>query len=48
VAQRGILVDGATCAALEGRIAAGPLGEVQLKGKSAKVEVFAIGPEAQP
>ena len=48
VAQRSILVDGATCAALEGRIAAGPLGEVQLKGKSAKVEVFAIGPEAQP
>jgi len=48
VAQRGILVDGATCAALQGRIAAAPLGAVQLKGKAAPVEVFAVEAEAQP
>ncbi|HEX6020078.1 MAG TPA: adenylate/guanylate cyclase domain-containing response regulator [Burkholderiaceae bacterium] len=48
VAQRGILIDGATCAALAGLIAVQPLGAVQLKGKSADVEVFAVLPQAQP
>ncbi|HYJ97228.1 MAG TPA: adenylate/guanylate cyclase domain-containing protein, partial [Burkholderiaceae bacterium] len=48
VAQRGILIDGDTCAALAGRIAVEPLGAVHLKGKSADVEVFAVLAPAQP
>jgi adenylate cyclase len=48
VAQRGILIDGATCAALDGRIPTTALGAVQLKGKASAVEVFAVSPEAQP
>jgi class 3 adenylate cyclase/CheY-like chemotaxis protein len=44
-----ILIDGATHALLDGRIAADPLGAVQLKGKSAAVDVFAVrAPSASP
>lgn len=42
VAARGILVDGATQAALAGRVATQPLGPVLFKGKAAAVAVFAI------
>jgi class 3 adenylate cyclase len=41
-AGRGILVDGATQAALAGRVATEPLGEAQLKGKAAAVPLFAV------
>lgn len=47
VAQRGILVDGDTAAALAGRIALDALGAVQFKGKAAAVPVFAL-PAAAP
>jgi hypothetical protein len=42
-AQRMILIDDATCAGLRGRRAVTPLGSVQLKGKAATVNVFAVG-----
>jgi adenylate cyclase len=42
VAQRPILIDGDTAAALGGTPALEPLGPVQLKGKAATVEVFAV------
>jgi adenylate cyclase len=42
-AARGILLDGATQAALAGRVAAEALGTVQFKGKAQAVDVFAIG-----
>jgi len=41
-AQRMILIDGATNAALAGSVPTVPLGPVQLKGKAASVEVFAV------
>jgi class 3 adenylate cyclase len=41
-AQRPILIDGDTAAALDGAHALEPLGEVQLKGKAAPVAVFAV------
>jgi class 3 adenylate cyclase len=41
-AGRPILIDGATHAALEGRVACDALGAVQLKGKSQQVDVFAV------
>ena len=41
-AGRAILMDAATHAALAGRLATEPLGEVQLKGKSAPVPTFAL------
>lgn len=44
VAQRVILVDSATRAALSERVAVEPLGPVPFKGKSAAVEVFAVDP----
>ncbi len=46
VAQRPILVDAATRAALAGRIPTDALGAVNVKGKSAAVEVFAVGTDA--
>ena len=42
LAERGILVDGATQAALEGRMTLERLDDVQFKGKSAAVQVFAV------
>jgi adenylate cyclase len=42
-AARGILLDGATQAALAGRVSADALGAVQFKGKAQAVDVFAIG-----
>jgi adenylate cyclase len=42
VAQRPILIDAVTRAALGDRIAVEPLGPIQVKGKSAAVEVFAV------
>jgi len=42
LAVRGILVDGATHAALAGRVASEALGPVQFKGKAQAVDVFAI------
>ena len=42
IAARGILVDGATQAALNGRVATEALGSVPFKGKSAPTEVFAV------
>lgn len=42
-AQRMILIDGATHDALAGSVSTEPLGPVQLKGKAASVEVFAVG-----
>jgi class 3 adenylate cyclase len=42
LAVRGILVDGATHAALAGRVASEALGAVQFKGKAQAVDVFAI------
>ena len=42
-AQRAILVDGATQAALAGRVAAEPLGATPFKGKPQPVDVYAIG-----
>jgi class 3 adenylate cyclase len=42
VAQRAILIDPATCAALGGSIAVEPLGAVLFKGKAAPVEVFSV------
>ena len=47
-ASCGILIDGETCAALEGRIPTTALGAVRLKGKAATVDVFAILADAQP
>ena len=41
-AGRAILIDGATHAALGGRVSCDSLGAVQLKGKSHEVDVFAI------
>ena len=41
-AQRAILIDAATRAALDGALPAEALGAVQLKGKAAPVEVFAV------
>jgi adenylate cyclase len=43
VAQRAILIDDATCAALDGAIGIDALGPVVFKGKAAPVEVFAVG-----
>lgn len=43
-AGHGILIDGATAAALNQRVALQPLGPVQFKGKGAAVEVFAVPP----
>src|SRR5437868_7329501 len=45
-AGHGILVDGDTQAALAGRVRTLPLGEVQFKGKTAAVPVFAVKPES--
>jgi adenylate cyclase len=42
-AQRAILIDGATRAGLGEGVAVEPLGAVPIKGKSAPVEVFALG-----
>lgn len=42
-ASRGILVDGATQVALQGRVVSEPLGAVQFKGKAMAVDVFAVG-----
>ncbi|MGZ5768653.1 MAG: adenylate/guanylate cyclase domain-containing protein [Caldimonas sp.] len=42
VAQRAILLDPATCAALGSEIAVEPLGPVSFRGKAAPVEVFAV------
>lgn len=42
-ARRAILIDGATHAALDGRVACDAIGAVQLKGKSQAVELFALG-----
>jgi adenylate cyclase len=42
VAARGVLLDGETRSALEGRVPLEPLGAVQFKGKSVPVEVFAV------
>ena len=42
LAERGILVDGATQAALEGRMTLERLDDVQFKGKAAAVQVFAV------
>ena len=44
VAQRAILIDGATRAALADGAAVTPLGAVALRGKANAVDVFAIGP----
>jgi adenylate cyclase len=41
-AARGILVDGATQAALAGRVATDALGAVHFKGKGVAIEVFAV------
>jgi hypothetical protein len=43
VAGRGLLIDGATLAELGDACAADALGAVMFKGKTAPVEVFAIG-----
>jgi len=42
-AGRAILIDAATCEALDGQLATEALGPVQLKGKAAPVQVFAVG-----
>ncbi len=42
VAQRAILIDGATRSALNERVAVEPLGPVPFKGKAATVDVFAV------
>ena len=44
VAGRAILIDGATRSALKPGVAVESLGPVDIKGKSAPVEVFAVGP----
>jgi class 3 adenylate cyclase len=44
VAQRAILIDGATRAALADGVAVTPLGTVALRGKANAVDVFAVGP----
>ncbi len=44
VAQRAILIDGATRAALADGVAVTPLGAAALRGKANAVDVFAIGP----
>ncbi|MBB3181692.1 adenylate/guanylate cyclase domain-containing response regulator [Variovorax sp. Sphag1AA] len=47
VAKRGILIDPATCAEIEGRVEVEALGPAQFRGKSAPVEVHAVaGPAA--
>ena len=46
-AGRGILVDGATQAALAERMVLEPLGEVKFKGKAAAVQVYAVTAQAQ-
>ncbi len=43
-AARGILIDGATQVALDGRVATVALGPVPFKGKSVPTEVFAVLP----
>ena len=43
-AQRRILIDDATCAGLGRRMRVTPLGPVQLKGKAASVDVYAVDP----
>ena len=48
VADRHILIDDQTRAALGDRVPVEAIGAVQLKGKAAPVEVFAIRAEAQP
>ena len=48
VVDRRILIDDATRAALDDRVPLEPIGAVQLKGKAAPVEVFAVRAEAQP
>jgi class 3 adenylate cyclase len=48
VAQRTILIDPATFAALDGRIPAEPLGPAQFHGKAAPVEVFAVSVDLPP
>lgn len=45
-AQRGILLDGDTQRALNGKVALEPLGEVRFKGKSVAVPVFAVLPQS--
>ena len=45
-AQRMILIDGATHAALAGSVPTRPLGPVQLKGKAASADVFAVDTSA--
>ncbi len=47
LAGRGILVDGATKAALEGRMTLEQLDAVQFKGKAAAVQVFAVTPPSK-
>jgi len=47
-ARRGILVDGATHAALAGRVACESLGALQFKGKAQAVDVFAVAPVKAP
>jgi adenylate cyclase len=47
VAERSILVDGDTQAALGDRVRLEPLGEVQFKGKAAAVPVFAVKAQTQ-
>ena len=44
LAGRAILIDGATRGALPERLRVEPLGAVQLKGKAAAVEVYAVAP----
>jgi class 3 adenylate cyclase len=43
LAKRSILIDPATCAALDGRIPAEHLGPAMFRGKAAPVEVYAVG-----
>ena len=43
VAKRGILIDAATQRALTGRVHVDPLGAVCLRGKSAALDIFAVG-----
>ena len=46
VAQRRILIDGATCRSLDAGVPTEELGDVKLKGKAAAVRIFAIAAEA--
>jgi class 3 adenylate cyclase len=45
--MRGILLDGATHAALGDRVPVDALGEIQFKGKGSAVPVFAVTAQAQ-